>query len=199
MLSSDDIKAAVASYFRYVRQFPLVAFESGPDLVSAWRPSNQADILAIDKHRMLYEVEVKISLSDLKANRKKQEHYDYSRGYSHFVHMFYFAVPYDLGNQAKLVISDFFPYAGILTIEGVNDTDVCCTRNPRVLSLQQADLKHLVRMSYNQSGTLCRLAAKVSELKKQTGNMQKSIKELSDELKLYKEKRNGSRINTGRV
>jgi len=56
-------KWSVASYFRYTRQCPLIAFEADSQLDS-YRDS-QADILVVDKKRLLTEIEVKISIADL--------------------------------------------------------------------------------------------------------------------------------------
>jgi hypothetical protein len=44
-LSSDAIKASVAAYFRYTRQYPLVAFEDCSSL--GWGHPEQADVLVV--------------------------------------------------------------------------------------------------------------------------------------------------------
>ena len=76
MIRAEQIKAAVASYYRYERQCPVVAFETNSQL-EGWA-GELADVLVLDKNRQLIEIEVKLSISDLKRDVKKLKHQAFS-------------------------------------------------------------------------------------------------------------------------
>ena len=68
-LTSHDIKAAVASYWRYTRQYRLVAFEWG-----GCPGGEMADVVAVDGWQRLIIIEVKTSLSDFRRDKFKWTH-----------------------------------------------------------------------------------------------------------------------------
>jgi len=71
MLKSFQLKRIMVKYLRYKCAYPLIALECNSTLGTSYNDNGAADILAINKNRHLIEIEVKISLSDLKADRKK--------------------------------------------------------------------------------------------------------------------------------
>lgn len=162
-MNSDTIKACVAAYWRYKRQCPLVAFETGSRL--DWGYGEQADILAVNKERCLIETEVKVSIADLKKDKNKPRHCFFRDGGGHYpTAYFYFAVPKDIANQVTLLCDSLFPYAGVLGCPNSTDElEVDVYRNPKHLRGGKLSFKHILYMSRAQTATLCRLARKVEE------------------------------------
>ncbi|GAI72347.1 unnamed protein product, partial [marine sediment metagenome] len=52
MITADSIKAVIASYWRYVRQCPVIALEVSSNL-SSYSGDEMADVLAVNKDRFL--------------------------------------------------------------------------------------------------------------------------------------------------
>ncbi len=75
-INADGIKAAVATYFRYTCQHPIIAFE-------APGAGGVADVLVVTRSRRLIEIEVKVSLSDLRRDVKKSKHRYYQKDRNH--------------------------------------------------------------------------------------------------------------------
>ncbi len=153
-ISSEKIRASVAAYFRYHRQHYIIAFEA-----------DSADLLTVDKAGFLTEVEIKVSLSDLRRDASKRKHWWFNRGET-TVRLprrhFYFAVPKEIANKVTLLCENKYPYAGVLGTDGGNGGDVDTYKKARDLktrALSETDLHELVKQ---QSGTLCRLAMKMN-------------------------------------
>lgn len=131
-LDSDTVKALTLQYWRYDRQHSLVILEY-----------DGADVLTVSKDRFLYEVEVKVSIADLRRDIAKAKHfilrerlgldtdgvkawqwqrllrsrslYPGLRRPKPHLQQFYFAVPLQLEDKARAVIDELYPYAGLLT------------------------------------------------------------------------------------
>ena len=102
-------------YFLWTRNFLIVTSEIGmpkglpnQDWVTKWK----ADVLAISPKMISYEIEVKMTLEDLRRDKRKfRKHQEYhSKNYS--PHYFYYAIPKGLENKA--IIDK--PY-GIMTVD----------------------------------------------------------------------------------
>lgn len=109
-MTSNEIKSALYNHYRYKKQIYLIA-----DEVLTFR--DQADILMIDKNDIITEIEIKTSLSDLKADFKKH-HYRLTKEarFTHYFerHYFYFCVPYELKGKALEIISSHDDRFGLL-------------------------------------------------------------------------------------
>jgi len=191
VIRAEQIKAAVASYYRYERQYPLVAFEVSSQL-EGWA-GEVADVLVVDQHRHLIEVEVKLSIADLKRDVKKLKHQAFRntiKGNTMIrrmpTHLFYFAVPQEIANKVKPICDEFFPYAGIMAVNGLYSHTVEVYRNPKVLSGRRLDVTEALRMVRGQSATICRLATRIEELLQVKGGLEKQIKEYKDMERLEK-------------
>lgn len=156
-VDSGKIRASVAAYFRYIRQCYIIAFEA-----------DHADILAVDEENFLAEVEVKISISDLRRDAAKSKHRFYCKGgnapWSLPRRRFYFAVPKEIANKVCLACDNEYTYAGVLGTNGGSGTDVDVYRRARDLmgrALSGEETRELVKQ---QSGTLCRLAMKMNDI-----------------------------------
>ena len=173
-LTSHDIKAAVASYWRYTRQYRLVAFEWG-----GCPGGEMADVVAVDGWQRLIIIEVKTSLSDFRRDKFKWTHRRLREATGleevplpfgpipvqkiSVIEAFYFAVPKELANQVSMLCDELYPYAGVLGCKGIHDYQVEVHRKPRKFqsnALRQEQIDHLIRA---QTATLCRLATKAAE------------------------------------
>lgn len=129
MINSVTMKAELVAYWRYERQAPLVGVECFDQ-----------DVLVVTKSRSLVICEVKVSISDLRADGSKEFHfraanlfgikkepknYKEARAQARamWVHnirvpnQFYFAVPVEIAEKALAVIEERYPYAGLLVVE----------------------------------------------------------------------------------
>ncbi len=143
-MNSQEIKVALLQYYRYDRQYKLVALE-------AYHFHN-ADVVCVNNRGWIIETEVKISISDMKADINKQKHEalscDYLKAYPAQVslmhkrkdrtseatklfyaqyahlkpeykysgHEFYFAIPEELAEEASHIRNSYYPYAGLILV-----------------------------------------------------------------------------------
>lgn len=181
-ITAGRIRAAVAAYYRYQRQC-LIAFEApvrgyGEEL---------ADIIVLEKRRLL-EIEVKVSIADFHKDKTKLKHHFMSKGDNFYpVHLFYFAVPWELANQVSYECDQLYPYAGVLSVrdpaegEYAWENAVSPTRRGKILNIEKAPVGVMARILIQQSGTLCRLARENEILKGKLAAMRDSTAEVSNE------------------
>jgi len=128
MINSKVMKAELLAYWRYVRQMPLVGIEC-----------YDQDVLIVTKDRKLIINEVKVSISDLRADGSKEVHFRIAHMFgltkepknykealaqakAHWTHdirtpnQFYFAVPQELVEKATVVVEERYPYAGLISV-----------------------------------------------------------------------------------
>jgi NH3-dependent NAD+ synthetase len=105
--TSDDIKLKLMRYFRFGRSFNLVATEYA-----------QMDFVALNiNHNKFIECEIKISKADLKRDEKKLKHWRYlNTENSNTPTQFYFAVPEELVDEAKIICEKINPKYGVIDI-----------------------------------------------------------------------------------
>lgn len=167
-VTADSIKASVAAYWRYIRQYPFVALEASCRLES-FNDGGQADVLVITKDRLLIEVEVKLSIDDVRRDRNKLKHRsfrDFSQYFSYPTHYFYFAVPKELANKVAIICAQLYTYAGVLGCDGQGQYDVSVYKEPKALPGGKLSFVQILRMSREQSATICRLARDLADLKR---------------------------------
>lgn len=159
-MNANEVRACVAAWLRYKRQYPLVCFERPLDGDYNGKP----DILAVDKQRYAVEVEVKISAADVRQEFKKRK---YDRNYrlssnpwDHRVRQKYFAIPEDLRPKVEDLIPKHY---GILTVRGwhpLGSPVVFASRRAKIHQAQRLTIKDVITMVRHQSGTLVSLALK---------------------------------------
>ena len=189
--NSDVIKAAVASYWRYTRQCPLVAFECSTKLKS-WG-GELADVVAVTEGQQLIVVEVKISIADFRRDGKKNQHAQFRHDTGILpVTYFYFAVPSDLANKVSYLCDQLYPYAGVLRCKlpsefdmEVSEFDVEVSRSPKTLHpktlyVGQLTKEQITFITRTQTATLCRLAKKVVEVNRVRRKLEVELKEYRD-------------------
>jgi len=178
-VNSEQIKAVIASYWRYVRQCPVIALEVSHNLSSY--AEERADVLAVDKGRFLIETEVKLTLADLRRDAKKIKHHGFRDNFPRYAaRYFYFAVPKEIANAAKPICDKLYPYAGILGTNGLDEYGVEIYRSPKPLAGKRLTFPQVLRIIFNQSGTVCRLAKKVDELTRVQKSLDAQLKEYRD-------------------
>ncbi len=162
-LTALEIKAMVAGYFRYKCPCPIIALEASNKL--KWAEGEPADILVVTKSRMLYEIEVKISISDLRGDIKKNKHYSFLNRPSWLpIYKYYFAVSKELADKALAICNELYPYAGLLVVSkfpfnsAALDFGVRVDKSPKCLNDKRLPLKEVLFLVKEQSGTICRLA-----------------------------------------
>lgn len=184
--ASQDMKRFVAHYLRYDLQCPVLGLEVASSLATSFNDGGSADVIAINKRRYLIEVEIKISLVDLKADRRKNKHeyyrkcceLPYNNQQMRFgqvltiepprypTHLFYFAVPYNLADDALLICEGMFPYAGLLTNQETYYGNIIIRRPAQILSRDKLTLREIMRVVKGQSATIVRLLDEVCNCNK---------------------------------
>jgi len=181
--NSNQIKAVIASYWRYVRQCPIVALEVNSNL-SSFSGEERADVLAMNDNHFLIETEIKVTLADLRRDARKKKRRKLIENRRGVTRYFYFAVPGDIANKAKLICDDLFPYAGVLSVNGTDAYEVQVYREAKQLAGTELDEEQKLRINYNQSSTVCRLAKKVDELTRVQRNLEAQLKVYRDRERL---------------
>jgi hypothetical protein len=116
-----SLHTAALSWLRYGKRMPVVCTEVG-----AWN----ADVIGMNS-AMVIEVEVKKSISDLRADfkNKPQKHYTYSEAenyakgiYGYVPNYLYYFVPEELATKAEEIVREKCPKAGVAALGryGVN-------------------------------------------------------------------------------
>jgi len=111
-IKAPQIKACLLAKYRFTKQ-ALCATE-----VMTTHKGGIADFLALIKNKRqceIHEVEIKVSIADLKADIKKPK-WKVTPG-RRIPHYFYFAVPAAIANEAKAYISTAHPLAGLIVCE----------------------------------------------------------------------------------
>jgi hypothetical protein len=153
-MNSDYIKMCVAHYFRYAKGCPLVTLEYWHQRDACVQP----DVLVLDKKKRLIEIEVKISLSDFKADAKKQI-WEFRNLGMRWPWKFYYAVPISLAEKVRPILPEG---VGLLRIE---DDEWCRKQPQRAVTVAESAPPHkeceivddarYERMVSAQSAALC--------------------------------------------
>lgn len=147
-IGSDEMKAEIAAYWRYVRQYPIIAVEyDGMDVAAARRDP-----------RAFVETEVKTSIDDLRADGVKDKHFYYSGDpkdldrcpfqdmRAHYLrkfkpNFFFFAVPNYLLDKALPVVQNLYPYAGLISVRAApHARGVGCKVSMRAKNLRTSEV-----------------------------------------------------------
>lgn len=172
--------AAVMRYLRYSVNLPLVCTEVGN-----W----SADVMGASKTRLV-EVEIKKSLSDLRAEfRRKRGKHSYYRtvGSPSAPKYFYFCLPESLIERAQPIIEEGFPQAGILSFrEGAGTRGhISSYKKAQALHRHPPDERILSAMVMRMSSELASLRTSLDEvLALHYEQVQRSIDNHLDEMSL---------------
>lgn len=120
-MNANQVKALLVQNYLVPADFTSICFETcWPGFVS-WT----ADILALGHKGLLVEVEVKVSISDLRADANKEtKHQTLWAAMDGELNdlrpppaRIYYAMPIDLKREAVPIIRDQYSYAGLLLID----------------------------------------------------------------------------------
>lgn len=189
-LDARAVKCAAANWLRYKRQFTVVAIEH-------W----DMDICACDENWLIDEYEVKVRLDDLKSDIRKAKHVWYrslcglpqSPAHTEFdaavrlswfngsqrarppwvAARFFFVVPGSLLERARSVVSEVYPYAGLVEVEDHSLhkarpnplCDVGVRRKAKQIHLEPLSDRSRSYLIKSMSASLCRTLSRVEELK----------------------------------
>jgi hypothetical protein len=191
-MNSRDIKAALLQYYRYDKQYKLVALES--------YHFHNADVVCVNARAWIIETEVKVSIADMKADINKPKHrllrdaylgdhpdqvsllhpmewisksgYDFTKDYKYRGHEFNFAVPTELEEDATTIRNTYYPYAGLILVRpepyfySLSMLGIRVATHPYHFQKPKADIKLITGLVKDQSATLTRLAVENSKLLK---------------------------------
>ncbi len=116
-MNSSKVNACVFRYAQAVWEPIILTDETTAN-------AGIADIVIVKPNHDSIEIEVKVSLSDLKAEAKKGKYTSdftdamwdkFAHDYEVYTNYFYFAIPKVLVKKAKPYIEVNYPYAGIIT------------------------------------------------------------------------------------
>jgi len=171
-----QMKAEIASYLRFTRAMPLVAFEL-----------DKQDIVAIGNSRHEIWVEIKVSIADLVSDRRKAFHQAMCEKRSlplftgraaqrpgtwffrNFPNRFYFGVPDEIHEKALTKIQTFFPWAGLLVSMPINTHGFAghrtrVAKDADLLQGEKVSIQRISALVKAQSASLANLAAKCARL-----------------------------------
>jgi len=193
-LNAEEIKAYVAGHFRYEKQCDLICFEAAVNF------GELSDVLVVTDARRLYEIEVKVSIPDLKRDMEKKKHSVFRNGSSNYevgvgyfppgtfiskqpVNRFYFAVPKEIWVPAEEIIENLYPYAGLLAVNGGY---VDHKRQAKLIHNNKLSFKTIVSLTKQQSGTLCRISRALVDSNQIAAERWEELKTLRQNEKLHK-------------
>lgn len=159
-MNAFQVRALVVRQWLVGADFTNICFETCWPGFESWT----ADILALDHKGFLTEVEIKVSMSDMRADAKKELKHELLRAavggeaYPHLGRMparIFYALPFSIEGGAVQVIREEYPYAGILIVkpDGKIRTRRGATRLHNVIC-DPSDLRYLELASSRTLGRL---------------------------------------------
>ena len=144
-LTTPEMECALANYFNYRRNLIVPCVSWGMDF-------HECDLLILSQAGYATEVEIKISLADLKADAKKRHGHRSNR-----IKRLYFALPLALCDKHPITITALVPErAGILCVREANTDD---WRQPKVIKSREAVKQKTSRFTERERYKVARLGA----------------------------------------
>ena len=172
-MTSCDIKAHIATYFRYKRQASLVMFERGLDTFGYG--NGIPDVLIVTDDLKLIEVEVKVSYADFKNDAKKYK-WEWRERHNR-KHQFYYAAPEELAKRIKMEV---LPEFGVLSVHDYGDIVVL---KKAAQCKDRISHKQFWKLIRHQTGTMISLA-------NQNISLYRRVKEYENEKDKQKQNKN---------
>ena len=160
-MNSFEMKTKLVSYLAYHRRYRPVVVE--------WE---DRDVACLDANRCVIEYEVKISLSDLRADAKKTYKHrcmqePQNKIDPRTVTRFYYAVPKELEEMARAVIDERYPYAGLAVI-GARYPFVTISKTGKTFHGVPVSDERYEKLVEHQTFEIARLMLKVSKMEPQS-------------------------------
>jgi len=151
-----ELQTAALEWMRYDKQYPLVALERGT-------VSGTPDVFGVHKNRFTTEIEIKISVSDFRANRKKEHVIRRESGVyrnSYIPNYFYYLVPPELVDKIRPEVE---AQNGLMTLgtgKSYSGVRPLVVLKPALRNhTRRQTIKQCVQMAQAVSGTLVSLCA----------------------------------------
>lgn len=157
-MNSTDIEIACSNYFD-CRKNTIV-----PNISFGANFGHEIDLLIVSQSGYCTEVEIKISISDLKADFKKKHSHESIR-----IKHFFYAVPEKMKDKALLLIPE---HAGLITIHENNDHRFARQEKGCVANSQAIPLTDKERINIGRLGCM-----RIWNLKRTLINKQNEIKQ----------------------
>lgn len=159
----STVRYAVACWLRYAKQCHVVAFERGGHGWGWDRP----DVFAVNTTRETYDVEIKMSYSDFKADQKKTKFNPlFASAGRERPTWFYYAAPMKLAEKIMAAHPLLPGGAGLLGItdfrESGQDGLVILARAVKHKASTRPNIRQLATWVKDQSGTLCGLVKQIA-------------------------------------
>ncbi len=161
-LNSRVLKAAALQWLRYERQCMIVSLERPPR--PRWH--GVPDVIGVNLKRLVTEIEVKMTMADFRANKKKRCMKYRAEGMAECPWKFYFLVPPELVTAAQAELPGDF--AGLMTLmthpkdgrilNSIGNLPlVTVIRNAPAKDTKPLSIRELAAVVKDQSGTLVSL------------------------------------------
>lgn len=152
------MKTSLLCYLRFGKKISIIATEVG---------RNSADVV-YSVNNYLYEIEVKTSIPDFKADFKKPKHLEYKAGKGIWTPNFFsFAVPESLVDKV-LPLLEGTPYGLIAILGQFNEANVLNAWEARVKTVKKAKPLHMKMCAGDVKHTIVkRLASELCNLRQQ--------------------------------
>lgn len=177
---ADEIKTLLLSYWRFQRGCSIVATEFN---------YGESDVISYsERNHTFYETEVKISIGDMRREKKKMKHrrvilnssmWDISPAYHLRARFFYFAVPEAIQEAALKVCEELFPYAGLLVVKDYEEflkqnptpyaknVPISEVKRPRSMEVAKVTPETVLWLAKGTSNTLCSVSYQLMLLKRE--------------------------------
>lgn len=167
ILPAEIVKMNVISYWRFTRHALVVSMEAD---------FHHYDVAVISRDRKLIEVEVKVSLADMRREELKRKHQRAILFTDSLPHYFYFAVPFGLIDEIMPIVQEKYSYAGVLACPDQLDDRkggwlaprVASWRRPQLRTRRQLNPNEIFTIAESCSSQLCHAYAKL--LTERNGN-----------------------------
>jgi len=163
-LNCSDIEIAVANHFGYRRNTIVPNVSYGLHI-------HEVDLLIVSKSSYCTEIEIKTSISDLKADLRKQHQHKSNR-----IKYFYFAIPEGLQEKALPLIPE---RAGLIIVkQGVGDSNWCEIIKAPIVNNEARALteKELVKLGYLASLRIWNLKRIIRNLKNENSSLRNNAR-----------------------
>lgn len=130
------------------------------------------DILGLTPRREIIEVEIKVSVSDLRANSKKAIQQYFVTFPERGPNYFYYLVPKTLGEKAVEIAE---PHAGVLVLHHDEGFEWSVLRKPKRIHQRVIGLKRAAELMRNQSSTVLALTDKLFRANLEKHQMRKEL------------------------
>lgn len=147
-MNALQVEIAVANLYNYRANIIV------PNVSWGWLLKHEADLIVVNKNNIVTEVEIKVTLSDLKADFKKRHNHE-----SKNIHRLVYAIPFAMLEKALPLIPD---HCGIITVNEVERHDLKyyvanhyrLPKKNRNLPITDKQLQDLMRLAVMRIWTL---------------------------------------------